>query len=107
ACVERGRRDERDAARLAGLDHGADVFGAGAGLAEAAPSQQQPDAPIAFRGFLRVERFPRVYLLDDACQEAARQPRDYPLQPRYRLLLQRPRLRGDQALGEEILAPLR
>src|SRR5437868_14312298 len=52
AGVERGRRDERDAARHARLDGGADEFGAGARLAETAPGEEQPDAPVPQRRFL-------------------------------------------------------
>ena len=40
AGVERGRPDQRDMARLAGFDHRADIFGAGAGLAETAAGEQ-------------------------------------------------------------------
>ena len=53
ARIERGRRDQRDMPRLTRLDMSADKFSAGAGLAEAAPSEQQPDAPIAGRRELR------------------------------------------------------
>jgi hypothetical protein len=45
--IERGRRDKRDAAGASRDDLRPDIFGAGAGLAEAAAGEEQPDAPIA------------------------------------------------------------
>ena len=67
ARVERGRRDERDAARLAFLDTGTHVFRTGARLAEAAPGQEQPDPPVTRRRLLRLPRLsrrvPLVFLL--------------------------------------------
>src|SRR5438477_7910146 len=86
--IERGRRDERDAARATCLDGGADIFGAGAGLAETAPGEQQPDAPIALRRLLRVARLPFVFFLDNPYLRGLSQPRDRPLPPLDHLLLQ-------------------
>src|SRR5262249_49381660 len=56
ARVERGRRHQRDAARPALYDRGADIFSAGAGLAKTAPGEQQPNAPFTWRRLLRVAR---------------------------------------------------
>jgi hypothetical protein len=53
AGVERGRRDQRDPSRETLLDTCPNEFGAGAGLAEAAPGQQEPDPPVAKRRYLR------------------------------------------------------
>src|SRR5258706_14324088 len=58
AGVERGRPDQRDAPRPTSLDLRADIFGAGAGLAEAAPGEQQPDPPIAGRWDLPLMAWP-------------------------------------------------
>jgi hypothetical protein len=52
ADIERGRRDQRDAPRQAELGTRPNKLGAGAGLAKAAPGEQQPDAPVAGRRFL-------------------------------------------------------
>jgi hypothetical protein len=49
ARIERGRRDERDAAGAFRDDLRPDKFGAGARLAKAAAGEEQPDAPIPFR----------------------------------------------------------
>ena len=86
AHIGGGRPHKRDAARLSRSDHRSHVFGAAAGLAKAASREQQPDAPIARRRFLRVSRLlgPIVVQLlrrfgRNVRRQAPRRPIPYPL----------------------------
>ncbi len=62
AGVERGWRHQCDVPGQTGLDQCPNEFGAGAGLAEAAPGKQQPDPPVAGRRCLRGPRPPGYFV---------------------------------------------